>query len=463
MKMKTIKKAFALIVGAMLFITSCQQSVSELSAPLTKSQIQYSVVQDLNDAPGGNTVILTNSTAGTISLWDYGTGRSTRAADTIHFAFPGDYIIKFSAVSGGGVVVCDPVTVHVTANDLRWVNDPLWTAISGGVNNEKVWLLDIDAKGVSKYFTSPVYFAGDEMIWDHACSKDGGNCWEWDPDWKGNQWITSAADYGTMKFNLKGGPFVIVDQKATATPGSYNGTYFLDKDAKTLNFTFSDASGKPLNPSLDQIYSKATIISLTENTMQLAFHNPTKAEYEIFNYITKSYSDSWVAPVLTDPNFNFGNQGQLLATSNTKSWKLDTQVPFNWTDLSGSFLNAWNSRADIIAAGWPAYGDADVAGIDGVSLTFVAGGGVTLVADNGATTSGTYTVDETTNMITFSSTFVPSIPIGGWAVATTTSKNKWKIVIVEKDTLTGEAKGIWFGKRDETGKSEYMVFHFVLK
>lgn len=451
------------MVAVMLLVTSCQDNAPEMEEALTKTQLQYAVTQDLNDAPGGNTVILSNKTAGTISMWDYGTGRSTRAQDTIHFAFKGEYVIKFSAVTGGGIVEGDPVTVQVTGDDLRWVNDPLWTMLSGGVGNEKVWLLDIDANGVSKYFTSPIYFAGDDMVWGHQCSKDGGNCWEWDPDWKGNQWIGNAADYGSMTFNLKGGPYVNVVQKATATAGTYSGTYFLDKDAKTLSFTFSDANGKPLNQGWDQIYSKGTILSLTDNAMQIAFHHPTKAEFEIFNYITKAYSDNWVPPVVSDPNFDFGNQQQILAVTNSKSWKLDTQVPFNWTNLDGGFLNSWNSRADVIAAGWPSYGDADVAGIDGVSLTFASDGSVTLVADNGTTTSGTYALDETKNMITFSNGFVPSIPIGGWAVATTTSQNKWKIVIVEKDTLTGAATGIWFGKRDESGKSEYMVFHFVLK
>jgi hypothetical protein len=459
--MKTLKKIFALII-AVTIATSCQDNAPELGKLVDKSQIQYTVTQDLTTDPGGNTVILTNKTAGTISMWDYGTGRSTRAADTIHFAFKGDYVIKFSAVTGSGIVACDPVTVHVTGDNLLYVNDQLWTYLSGGVGKEKVWLLDLNASGVSKFFAGPVYFAGDETIWGYQCSKTGGNCWNWNADWKGNSWICPAADYGTMAFNLVGGPYVTVNQKATTTAGTYNGTYFLDKDAKTLSFSFTDPNGAPLNQGYAQVYSKATILSLTETTMQLAFHHPSKAEFEVFNYISKEYSDNWVPPVLADPNFDNGNQAQILAVTNSKSWKLDTQVPFNWTDLNGAFLNAWSTRADLISAGWPSYGDADVAGIDGVSLTFASGGNVTLVADDGSTTNGTYKIDETTNLITFTS-ITPSIPIGGWAVATTTSKNQWKIVKVEKDTLTGEATGIWFGKRDETGKSEYMVFHFLLK
>jgi len=338
------------------------------------------------------------------------------------------------------------------------VNDPMWTMLTGGVGNEKTWLLDLNADGVSKYFAGPVYFAGDDFAWQNSCAKDGGNCWNWFPDWKGNTWIAPAADYGSMTFNLKGGPFVTVDQKATAGAGIMSGTYFLDKDAKTISFT--DVT--PLNQGWDQIYSSGRIISLTENSMQIAFHHPTKAEEEIFNYISKDYSDNWVPANQPDPNFDNGNQGDVLAVTDSKSWKLDTQVPFNWADLNGAFLNNWSSRADLVAAGWPSYGDSDVAGIDGVSLTFSSNGSVKLVADDGTVTTGTYTIDEPTNMITFSG-ITPSIPIGGWAVATTTSQNKWKIVKLEKDALTDEVTGIWFGKRDETGKSEYMVYHFVLQ
>src|SRR5690606_4370421 len=65
-----------------------------------------------------------------------------------------------------------------------------------------------------------------------------------------------------------------------------------------------------------------------------------------------------------------------------------------------------------------------------------------------------------TNIITFTD-ITPKFPIGSsWATVETTSQNQWKIV---KTAVTGgTVTDIWFGKRDETGKDEYMVFHFVL-
>jgi hypothetical protein len=144
-------------------------------------------------------------------------------------------------------------------------------------------MLDLDANGVSKFFDGPVYFAGDEYGWGGQCTKPGGNCWTWFPKWSENTWIAPKGDYGTMTFSLKGGPFIKVDQKMIANSGVTNGTYYLDKDAKTISFS----GVKPLNIGWDQVFSKGILISLTANAMQIAFKHPTKAEYELYNYISQ--------------------------------------------------------------------------------------------------------------------------------------------------------------------------------
>src|SRR5690606_36607896 len=87
-------------------------------------------------------VILTNKTPGVVLTWDYGTGRSNKKTETVKYAFKGDYTIKVSAVTEGGIVELDPVTVTVTDDNLNYVNDPLWTALTGGVGNTKTWVLD---------------------------------------------------------------------------------------------------------------------------------------------------------------------------------------------------------------------------------------------------------------------------------------------------------------------------------
>jgi hypothetical protein len=454
--MKKTNIFIALMVG--LAFTACQDSMPELESMPEKSAIKYSVTQPTNIDAGGNTVVLKNNTPGVIAVWDYGTGRSTRDADTVRFAFKGTYTIKFSAMTAGGIVKCDDVVVNVTKDNLMYVNDPLWTALSGGVGKEKTWYLDVDANGVSRFFMGPLFFYGTSMIWAGACN--GTDCWNWNPDYKGNTWLMTAGDYGSMTFSLKGGPNVTVNHKMLSKTES--GSYFLDANAKTL--TMTDA--RPLHDAgRDAVvlsWGKIQLLSLTENSMQLGVIRDNSSEgkcYLVYNFISKDYYDNWVPPVEGDPNFDFGNQKDLLSVSSTKVWKPDTNVPYNWTNLKGEMLNAWNSRADIIASGWAPYGDADVTNIDGVSLAFSSDGKAVFTADNGTVTTGTYKVDETTNMITFKDV-TPSFTIAGWASASTTDANQWKIVKIEKNAA-GSTTGVWFGKRDPN-KAEYQVFHFLL-
>lgn len=281
--MKHIKQIIPAFCLVMLLISSCKKPVYSLDALPDQSQLNLEVKQDLAVDPGGNTVYLITHTDKVEPIWDYGTGRSIRRVDTIRFAFKGDYTIKRSAVTGGGLVALDPVVVHVAGDNLNYVNDPLWVLLSGGPGNEKVWTVDLDAAGVSKVFDGPVYFAGDQFGWDGQCTVSGGNCWTWFPKWSDNTWLCPAGDYGTMTFNLKGGPFVKVDQKIIAGSGVANGTYYLDKDAKTITFT----GVTPLNIGMAQVWTKGYLISLTNTAMQIAFKHPTKAEVEIYNYIAK--------------------------------------------------------------------------------------------------------------------------------------------------------------------------------
>lgn len=473
--MNRIKIISSVLLAFVFLATSCLQEDHELGEVLDKSEIDFEVLQDRATDPGGNTVILKNNTPGTVSMWDYGTGRSNRTQDTVRFAFKGEYVIKFSAMTAGGIVDLDPITVVVTDDNLNYVNDPLWTALSGGVGNEKTWLMDANANTESKFFTSPVYFAGmdnaygtlaeDEqsLFWSKVCQvPDGPNCWTYEPNYKSDTWAAAAVDYGSMTFSLKGGPFVKTDHKGVSGVNTESGTFFLDVNAKTLTITDATPLTVSYGPSDAATLNNARVISLTENTMQLAFKNKSKNEYFVINYISKEYSDNWVPEDQPDPNFDFGDQSDLLAvsTSTTKTWKFDLQVPYNWTDLTGKLLNAWSTRADIVATGWAPYGDADVAKIDDASISFSADGKVVVTQDNGTSAEGTYTIDEATNMITFKDV-TPSINIASWVTATTTANNQWKIVKVEKST-SGAVTGIWFGQRN-SDKAEYMVFHFVLK
>lgn len=167
---------------------------------------------------------------------------------------------------------------------LEYYKDPIFTLLTGGTGKEKNWVLDLDAKGVSAKFKGPLYFSGVDYGWDNQCSKAGGDCWLYDPNYE--SWMGAAQDYGTMTLGLKGGsaePVVKVNQKGITQSGTFSGSYFFDVKTKTISFI----NVVPLNMGRDQVYSKAYLISLKEDRMQLGFRDPVKSEMAIYNYVRK--------------------------------------------------------------------------------------------------------------------------------------------------------------------------------
>ena len=120
--------------------------------------------------------------------------------------------------------------------------------------------------------------------WDNQCSKTGGDCWLYDPNYE--SWMGAAQDYGTMTLGLKSEtaePVVKVSQKGISKSGTFSGSYFFDVKTKTMSFI----NVVPLNMGRDQVYAKAYVISLKEDRMQLGFRDPVKSEMAIYNYIRK--------------------------------------------------------------------------------------------------------------------------------------------------------------------------------
>ena len=167
---------------------------------------------------------------------------------------------------------------------LEYYKDPLFTLLAGGIGKEKTWVLDLDAKGVSAKFKSPLYFSGVDYGWDNQCTKTGGDCWLYDPNY--DSWMGAVQDYGSMTFGIKAGsaePVIKVVQKGIAKNGTFQGSYFFDIKTKTISFL----GAVPLNMGREQVWTKAYVISLKEDRMQLGFKDPNKAEFAIHNYIRK--------------------------------------------------------------------------------------------------------------------------------------------------------------------------------
>lgn len=178
------------------------------------------------------------------------------------------------------IPIVDPAILKLYAN-------PLYTFLTGGIDNKKTWVLDIDpATGNSKKFIGPIWWAGLDVGWNKQCGS-GGSCWTYEVSYQG--WFPAPKDYGTMTFQLKGNvvvePVLTVIQKNVdaAKNGTFTGSFFLDVDAKTI--TFIDVV--PLNFGWQYVFTKAYIISLTADGMQLGFKDPVKSEYAVHNYVPK--------------------------------------------------------------------------------------------------------------------------------------------------------------------------------
>lgn len=265
MQTKFIKPIVLAILPVLCYILACNKQDATLPGLPDKSAISMEVKQDLTVDPGGNTVYLINHTDQVEPLWDYGTGKSSRQTDTIHFAFTGDYTIKRSAVTGGGLVYLDSVIIHVTKDNLQYVNDPYWNLLSGGPGQEKTWILDMDAKA----FDGPLFFYGTNNGWGGECTKPGGDCWNWNPKYADNTWLLPYGDYGTMTFSLKNGPFVKVVHSMIPSRGTENGSYYLDVNTKKLTMTNAAPLHDAARDACVAAWGNIQLLSLTENTMQI--------------------------------------------------------------------------------------------------------------------------------------------------------------------------------------------------
>lgn len=473
--MKYIKWAAWFLMSAIITI-GCKKDITLGDLP-DASQIKFDVKQDLSIDPGGNTVILVNETPETIPYWNYGTGTSTKQIDTVRFAFAGDYVINLSVDTRAGIVEMTPVTIKVTQDNLNYVNDPLWTLLSGGVGNEKTWYLDADAAGNKKKYTSPIYFAGQDnaygsitpdgqaVEWTQVCTDPTGpNCWTYAPNYTSDTWAAEQRDYGFMTFSLKGGPFMTTDHKGVGGVNTESGTYFLDVNTLTL----STSNATPLSVSYTpndavSLYSWR-ILSISENFLQLAVKNKAKAEYQVLNYISKTYADSWTPPpppaAKPDDGFNptFA-AGELLTiltggANQGRFWQLDAAGnPVDWIAKG----NGWTANSQSSYNwGWNETWDAAVKN-SWIRFDNIGGQNYTRF-QNGVTTTGTFTINESTNEVTLNgNTLIQNTD--SWMNPT---NNVLKVVKGWNAAPEYKAKGIWFGTGYDSGKDEWLSWHYVI-
>ena len=466
--MKKIKIFFGFFLMTTLLLTSCQKDEYELGDTIDPSEIEFEVVQDYDIDPGGNTVILRFNTDRATPVWNYGTGRSTRAIDTIRYAFQGDYTIDLDVVTPGGVVDMEPVTVTVTEDNLAYVNDPLWTNLTGGVGESKTWYLDLDENAESIYFNGPLYFYGTDNGWleggADGCYEEGGDCWNWQPEYASNTWLMPAGDYGSITFSLEGGPYVTANHLMLPALGEQEGTFFLDKDAHTISLTDVELLHSQNNDACVDNWGNIRVFSLTENTMQLGVlrrDDCDGAAMLVYNFISEEYKENYVPveeePTIDegfDPEFEPGELLQMLTggPSSGRYWELDASGnPVDWLASGIGWTESADSSRDW---GWNADWDAMA---ENSWIRFDQWGGQNYTKyQDGVETSGTFTINEETNEITLEEGMSLLGVEGNWMSPAT---NVIKVVKAYDDFAS---RGIWFGTSYNADTDEWLTFHYVL-
>jgi hypothetical protein len=451
--MKKLKYILFTLLGVFALATSCQDDDHSLGGKIDPARVQYEVRQDRSIDPTGNTVILSNLTPGTIPVWDYQTGKSIRAVDTVHYAFKGTYAIKLSVMSGGSLVEVGTTTIEVTDDNLTYVNDPLWTMLSGGAGEEKEWVLDTEGK----------YFDGSISFYDPA---NPSTLW-WGPgpaDIFPN--VMASGDYGVMSFDLKQGANFHANKLIDGM--EEQGTYVLNTADMTL--TINDAtilrSYKPAKNGLTGVsdWQHYKVLMLNEDALQLAVLRDRDVDGEgpallAYNFISKEYSDNWVpsGPLPPDegfdPKFAAGELLTLIAggPGQSQTWVLDAEGnPIDWVGKGRGWTTGHASSRDW---GW---NDSWDAAVEDAWIRFDRLGMKYSRYQDGALTEGTFAINEPTNEITLTDGLLLQNASSWMSPAATTLK-----VVKAFPGETAE-KGIWLGTSYDATKDEWFVFHYVI-
>jgi hypothetical protein len=291
------------LLGLALLFTACTPNTYELAGLQNKSALSYTIAASSQNA---NDIVLTSLTPNASPMWITPYIRSYNLKDTVNLPFPGTYKLIYGAELAGGLVT-DTANVVITTTDpnlAKKIHNPMWTNLTGGLGNAKTWYLDLNASGVSKYWTGPQYYYGTNDSWLSVTDgvKVGGDSWNWNPDYPGNTWLMAAVDFGSMTFNLKQGFNAIVDHTSTANGvkmgGNQSGTYALD----TINHTIELTNVSLIHPieyngKVKTWSGTFKLFSLTANSMQIAvMRDPTLsgegACYYVYNFVSKDYYDS---------------------------------------------------------------------------------------------------------------------------------------------------------------------------
>jgi hypothetical protein len=270
--MKNKFKITYIFFGITLLFTACTPKEYELGTLMDKSALKFTVTPSGSNP---NDIVLTSLTPNLTPMWVTPYGQSIRVKDTINLPFPGTYKFVYGVESAGGLVQADSATVIISDIDKKAVSAPMWISLTGGFGKSKTWVIDLDANGKSKYFTSPFYF--------------GGTGWEWDPNFSDIGWSgVSKGDYGTMTFDLIGDAhFSSTNKMFPELSGT--GKFMLYPATNQLaTFGAQVIHDRAEGDKVVNWYAKMTIKTLDADHMQI-LANTDASSWLVYNYISLDY------------------------------------------------------------------------------------------------------------------------------------------------------------------------------
>lgn len=439
---------YSLLASVLLVFNACTPDEYEMGSKTFAPEdlvegVAYSVT---HDATNPNIVYLKSLLGPEYTpLWEHPQGRSQEAEVTLQMPFEGTYEVTFGVETRGGVVYGAPTTFTIDDFCADFVTDPLWTMLTGGVDQEKVWIFDDGSYG---------YALGELTYADPSATQEWNN-WatNWDPG-KGHTGDDAIWE-STMTFDLKGGANVTIFNSSSNT--TETGTFMLNTDDHTITFTDCDLLHTPSWSDRTSNWRRSLqLFELDENHLRIGVmrDNSEGPWWLIWNFVSKEYADNYVPVDQPDPEpaLPDGWKDAVSEISTTKIvWNMSPDVPFDWANLDGSLMN------NFTAGNYPDWATPQ-ANLDKLTMTLDSkDNSYEFVMPDGTTVSGTYELDDK-GIYTFTNG-VPTYHIGGGDIMfAATAENQLRILQV--NMLGDVLQGMWLGQRS-TEKDEYIAYHFI--
>lgn len=141
---------YSLIASVMLIFSACSPDEYDLGDKgVTSDDLVEGIAYTITHDSKNPNIVYLESKLGVnyTALWEHPQGRSQEQKVTLKMPFEGTYTVKFGVETRGGVIYGEPTTFDISTFCADFVNDELWSFLTGGVDSEKVWIFDDGSYG----------------------------------------------------------------------------------------------------------------------------------------------------------------------------------------------------------------------------------------------------------------------------------------------------------------------------